>query len=212
MKRNGPVQLLIALSVLLGLMPAAAFSQGSAALQYTPESTSVAIIPVVNAGGEKNEGNRTKQTESGDNELIKEFTQHGFRLIDLAEIRKAMISLKIDLSDEEQQKRDNLYKIGKAVSADLVVFAVITDTAQQFHIGVFNTSREGRAKIKLWLLDAKNETPIIPAITKEGKSGGGFFGGLDVGSKRIIIAVANGERDALVGFFKPYPMVKKDKK
>ena len=200
--------------LLCGLMswPQPAPAQNKAAPQFTPETTTVAIVPVVNAGGEKNEEFRTRQTESGNTELAKEFTAHGFKLIDQAAITKAMTELKVDLSDEEQQKRDNLYKIGKAVNAELVVFVVITDTAQQFHVGVFNSSREGRAKIKMWLLDVKNEVSLLSAVTKEGKSGGGFFSGLDVGSKRIVIAVANGERDALANFFKPYPQNRKDQK
>ncbi len=165
--------------------------------KYLPEHTTVAIVPIVNSGGEKNDGFRTKQTESGNAELVKEFTERGFQPVSSDAVNKAVADLKIDLTDEEQQKRENLYKIGKAVNADLVVFAVITDTAQQFHVGVFTNSREGRAKIKLWLLDVKNEKPILSAVVKEGKSGGSFFAGLDVGSTRIIIAVANGERDAL---------------
>ena len=196
--------------LLPGLLLLSPFSYADSkdAAPYQPPETTVALIPVINQGGEKNEGYKAKQTENGDKELRKEFTEHGFKIADEAAVTKAIADLKVDLTDEEQQKKDTLYKIGKAANADLVVLAVITDTAQQFHQGILSNSREGKAKVKMWLLDAKAEKPIFSAVTHEGKSGGGFFAGLDKGSARIIIAVANAERDSLKDFFKPYRKVK----
>ncbi len=189
-----------------------ASAQDKTVTTYTPATTTVAILPVVNSGGEKNEGYKAKQTENGGKELVKEFTEHGFKTADDAAVAKAIADLKIDLSDEEQQKRENMLKIGQAVNADLVVFAVITDTSQQMHQNVFSNNREGKAKVKMWLLDVKGQSPIFSAVTSEGKSGGSYFSGLDKGSARIVRAVANAERDSLKDFFKPYKAEKTDKK
>lgn len=187
-------------------------AQDKTAVRYTPATTSVAIIPIVNLSGEKDEHFKASQKASGDKELNQEFMEHGFKRIDDGIIANAISDLKIDLSDEEQQNKATLYRIGKAVNADLVVFAVITHTDQKFISGILANRREGKATVKLWLLDAKDQTPILSAVNREGKSGGGFFAGLDKGSARIVIAVANAERDTLKDFFKPYSKIKNEDK
>lgn len=170
----------------------------------------VAILPTVNSSGEKDEKQRERQRIKGDETLSKEFADRGLRLADSDVVRKVLSDLKVDLSDEEQQKRASLFEVGKAVHADLVVFAVITHVSQQLHTNVLSSSREGKAQVKLWLLDVAHEKPILSASVKEGKSGGGFFAGLDKGSDRIVIAVGNAIRDHLKEFFKPYSL--KDRK
>lgn len=197
----------ISLSVLLMMVCAAAFA-GADDPKLSPSNTTVAILPVLNSSGEKDQSQKQKQTESGDAELRKEFTERGFKVLDRASVEKAIADLKIDFSDEEQQKRDNLYKVGRAASASIVVFVVVTDVHQTLHQNLLSASREGTAKLKTWVLDVTNEKPMINAVVKEGKSGGGYFAGLDKGSARIVIAVANGIRDTLKDFFKPYPVAK----
>jgi len=123
----------LGLASLVGLLAVAPLTRADdkTTPQYVPAETTVALIPIINQGGEKNEGFKTKQTENGNKELQKEFAEHGFKIADDAAVAKAVADLKLDLTDEEQQKKGNLYKIGKAVNANLVVLAVITDTSQQ---------------------------------------------------------------------------------
>lgn len=181
-------------------------------VKYAPDSTTVAILPVMNLSGEKDDAQRLKQAESGNEELSKRFIERGFKIADPAVVRKAVNDLKIDLNDEEQHKRASFYAVGRAVKADLAVFVVITDVNQRLNTNVFAYSREGKAKLKVWLVDVKRETPILSAYPKEGKSSGGPLAGIDRGSIRIVRAVGNGLRDALKDFFKPYPVVMKDQR
>ena len=191
---------------------------GSAAAQneknekYDVARTTVAILPVVNTSGEKDAAQKVKQAESAQTELVKRWTERGFAAVENGAVQKAIADLKIDLNDEEQQKRANLISIGKAVKADLVMFVVITDVSQRTSVNIFSTTREGKAKLKAWLLDVNSEKQMFSAKVCEGKSTGGHFGMLEKGSERIVLAAANGIRDLLKDFFQPYPVVKKETK
>lgn len=175
-------------------------------------STRVAIIPVVNLSGDEWKELLERQCQKGDAYLLEQFGGRGFHAVPAEQVKAAIETLKIDLADEEQHKRATLIQIGKAVEADLVVFAVITDTSQKLIQQLLSAKREGRAKVKLWLLDVRTEEPILSAKSVEGKSGGGSFAGLNKGSDRQVIAVANALRDGLKDFFKKYPELPEAKK
>ena len=175
------------------------------------KSIRVALLPVVNRSGEKDEKQRDLQRAAGDEALKKEFEARGFTIVDTATIQKALAELKVDIEDEEQWRRENLFKVGREVGADYVIFAAIMHVEQHLRVNLLTSSREGKAQVKFWLLDVKNEKPMLSSAVREGKSGGGFFAGLDVGSKRIIIAIGNAIRDHLKDFMKPYPMPKNPK-
>lgn len=202
---------------------------------YDPANTRVAIIPLVNASEEKWEELKQKQVDRGNEVLHESFIIRGFQVIDQATIADAMHRLDIDLSDEEQQKRDTLYRLGNEVGANLIVFALVTGTEQKVRdlislveppvvsVGpippidditkrvlspFIPARREGNAKLKLWLLDVQKQKAIITAKTAQGRSIGGYFAFLDKGSKRQVAAVGDALKLLLKDFFKPYPIPK----
>lgn len=228
-----------AASMVFGLLLSAALN--AAPPHFEPADTTVALIPVLNLSGEKWEDLKLKQVAKGDEFLRETFSARGFKVVDPALLTGKIEDLKIDLTDEEEQKRATLYRIGRAVGADLIVCALITDTDQSVHrfldlddpalacctspdgilpsIGdlanrlldpFLPARKEGKVKIKLWLLDVKREVPILSAKTAEGRSTGGYFAFLDKGSKHQVIAVANALGDLLKGFLKDYPEPDKD--
>lgn len=220
---------------LILILAASAFVFGAGAPEYDPATTHVAIIPLVNASEEKWEELKEKQAIRGNEVLREAFLKRGFQVIDQATIADAMHRLDIDLSDEEQQKRETLYRLGNEVNANLIVFALITGTEQKVRdlisyqippvvsVGpippldsitkkviepFIPARREGNAKLKLWLLDVQKQKPILTAKTAQGRSIGGYFAFLDKGSKRQIKAVGDALQLLLKDFFKPYPIHK----
>ncbi len=197
----------MSLSILLAITLA---HSPTPATDYLPHETKIALIPVVNLSGETNTSGKEKQKARGDEELHALFTERDFAVLPDDQVKAAMDELHIDLTDEEQQKRETLYKIGKKTGADLVVFAAITDVDQRRVAKVFVSSTEGYAKMKLWIVDAKQEAPIISGKSIQGSSkSGGWIEVGEKGSSRKLLAVANGLRDNTKDFFKPYPVVKK---
>lgn len=176
---------------------------------FDPKTTTIALVPVLNLSGEKWAELKERQCQRGNAFLSEQFGNRGFTVLPSAVVQSQIEGLKIDFADEEQQKRAVLYDLGRKLKADLVVMVVITDTSQRTIQQFLSSKKEGTAKLKLWLIDVKKEQPILSAKAVEGKSGGGFFAGLDKGSDRQVIAVANGLRDGLKDFFSRYPEIKK---
>jgi len=223
-------------SVLLAaLLLFAALTGAGSSPEYDPATTHVAIVPLVNASEEKWEKLKERQVTKGNEVLREVFLKRGFQVIDQAVIADAMHRLDIDLSDEEQQKRETLYRLGNEVKANLIVFALITGTEQKVrdlisHAGNVPVSvgpvppidditkkvlapfiparREGNAKLKLWLLDVQKQKAILTAKTAQGRSIGGYFAFLDKGSKRQVMAVGDALQLLLKDFLKPYPVRK----
>jgi hypothetical protein len=197
----------MSLSVLLAIT---LFNSPTLSPDYVPHETKIALVPVVNMSGETNPNGKEKQSSRGDEELHALFAERDFTILPDEAVKAAIQELHFDLSDEEQQKRETLYKIGKKTGADLVVFLAITDVDQRKVAKVFVTSTEGSAKMKLWIVDAKQESAIISGKSIRGSSkSGGWVEIGEKGSSRKQLAVANGLRDNTKDFFKPYPVVKK---
>lgn len=175
--------------------------------KLVPTSTKVALVPVINTSGEKWQELKDRQCLRANEFLSTEFGSRGFQLISVERVKSEVAKLKIDFTDEEQQNRATLYSLGQACEADVIVFAVITDTTQRLIQQFLSAKREGTAKLKVWVLNVKEQSPYLSAKSVEAKSGGGFFAGLDKGSDRQVIAVANGLRDVLKDFFAPYPVL-----
>jgi hypothetical protein len=203
---------LSALALVTGAGSAAAVfgTQGKAAelRQMDASATRVALLPVVDMTGEK-EDQRRDQANAVKMEMTSQFTERGFQLVDEAAVAKAITDLKIDLSDEEDQRREPIFKIGKAVDADLVVFVVVTQAYAKTKQNLFSEQREGLAKTKTWLLDVKEEKPVLSGYVWEGKSTGnaGLFTKGNRG--RMGAACANSIRDVLNDALKAYPRKKK---
>ena len=204
------LRLAVAILPLLASVPVAARESLPTVATYEPRQTRVAILPVINQGGEKDAKQRAEQTKRGHQELIHQFKSRGFRLVDEADIIQVCQDNDIDLQDEEQHKRATFYRIGRAVDADLVVFAVITHVDQRRVLANTSNSQklEGRASVKTWLLDVKRERPILNAAAWQAGSSRSLFAEFDSGARHIRNAVGGAMKDVLAAFLKPYPVVK----
>lgn len=199
-----------ALSALMGLALAAVGAGISGAQktpEYTPATTKVAILPILNTSGEKWEELRTRQEKEANSFLTKEFSSRKFTLVPSESVKATLDDLKLDMSDEENWKRENLYKVGEASGARLVMLAIITGTSQKRTNNFLSIRVEGWCDMKVWLVDVEKKRAIISAKTIRGESKhDDVFGGLK-GSDLQVTAVANGLRDALKEFLAPYPAV-----
>lgn len=190
----------IVLAVLLA--PILAFGQ-------TNDKPKIAVLPVLNNTQEKWQELKDRQVDRANKFIADEFPSRGFELISGDVVVKALDEVKLDLKDEETWTKANLYKTGEKLGVDYVLFAVIVDTGQKTTQSLVSAKKEGWATFKVWLVDVKKQQAILSAQTIKGSSGGGFFAGLDKGSERQVIAVANGLRDALKDFFRGFPKNKK---
>ena len=196
-----------------------------ATFTYTPGSTVVAILPVIKKedasdGKAKNAPKdaplQERHSAKAREEMATLFTGHGFRLADDDAVQKEIAGDKIDLSDEENQRRAVFYQIGKAVHADLVVFVIIESVSRHNKSNsILGQQKEGKALLKLWLVDADREQPILNAVQHEGKAASNAFMDNQIGAdtngytRYTIRAVGHGLDDILKDFFKPYPEVAK---
>lgn len=201
-----------------------------AAFTYTPGSTVVAILPVIKKedasefigtfvkakDAPKDAPLQERHSAKAREELATLFTGHGFRLADDDSVQKEIAGDKIDLSDEENQRRAVFYQIGKAVHADLVVFVIIESVSRHNKSNsILGQQKEGKALLKLWLVDADREQPILNAVQHEGKAASSAFMDNQIGAdtngytRYTIRAVGHGLDDILKDFFKPYPEVAK---
>ena len=196
-----------------------------ATFTYTPGSTVVAILTVIKKedasdGKAKNAPKdaplQERHSAKAREELATLFTGHGFRLADDDAVQKEIAGDKIDLSDEENQRRAVFYQIGKAVHADLVVFVIIESVSRHNKSNsILGQQKEGKALLKLWLVDADREQPILNAVQHEGKAASNAFMDNQIGAdtngytRYTIRAVGHGLDDILKDFFKPYPEVAK---
>ena len=166
----------------------------------------IAICPLYNVAGEKWVELKERQIRKSNEFLMTELGKRGFDIVNADTVLKTLQGLNVDLSDEEQQKRSTLFQVGEKLSADYVLFAVITETSQKKQMHGLTLDTEGQATIKLWLLDVRDQKAIISAKSFVGRSGGTRGFTIDnKGSDRQVQAAANALRDALKDFFLTYP-------
>lgn len=192
---------------------------------YAPAQTVVAILPVISKEDSALDSKDPKADPLKDRHVVKaqeelalQFASHGFKVADDTAVRKELADEKLDLTDEENQRRAVFYQVGKAVHADLVVFMVIESVSRHNKSNSFlGSQKEGKALLKMWLVDADAEKPILNALQHEGKSASNAFMDNNViadtngYSKFTIRAVGHGIDDMLKDFLKPYPEVKAGK-
>jgi hypothetical protein len=175
----------------------------SAAVAAVFDRPRVVVVPVLNLSGEKWEELKTKQATKATEYLNEQFTKRGFDLVPGHEVKGAIDELKLDFTDEEQQKRATLFDLGKRLNADYILLGVITHTEQKEFQRVLYKDIEGRTDAKVWFLDVRGEKPILSAKTVTGRSGGNRM--TLKPSDRQIQAAANAFRDALKEFFTGFP-------
>jgi hypothetical protein len=174
-----------------------AFADTVGPMKVVPSKTKVAVLSIVDETSIRDDADKTNQPL-----LAKQFTDRGFHIIDDNKIAKAVADLKINLMDKSQQTDDNLYKIGKAAGANLVVFDVITDKHEKGD-EYFHTARVGFATLNVWLLDVSKQQPILDAKEVIGKERGPFS---DQPRPLVLHAVGNAIGDSLKDFLSAYPV------
>jgi len=167
-------------------------------LPVKPDGTPyrVALLPVTDITGEKDDQKRN-QANAVYREMADQFRQRGFEIMEETVVQKAIADRKLDFTDEEQQRRDNVLQIGKDVKADIVVLVVVTQAYAKLRETTLARHREGLAKTKTWLMDVNMGTPILSAYVWEGKSSGIEGIGLKGNLSRMSAAAGNSIRDVL---------------
>ncbi|GAB4460561.1 MAG: hypothetical protein OHK0029_24780 [Armatimonadaceae bacterium] len=170
----------------------------------------VALLPVINFSGEKDDKQRRDQIAKAEEELAKQFRNRGFTLIDRAAIEQSLTDADIDLTDEEYHNRATLYRIGKAVNAEVIAFVVILDVDQRrVETPLDIDEMVGKAKTKMWVLDVANEKPIVNAVRQESQSRSNIVPSLDSGARLIRKAVEGAVRDTLKPYLNQLPVAQK---
>ncbi len=181
-----------------------AVSTAVTALQkYTPANTRIAILPVIDKSGEKDD-QRKDQANAVKMEAYDQFYQRGFQVIDEGTVAKAVTDSGIDFNDAEEHRKDNLYKLGKALNADLVLFVVVDQAYSKLKHNLFGDQREGLAKTKTWLVNVKDQKSLLSAFIREGKSTGSTGIGDKGNRSRMGSACSNAIRDTLNAALAPF--------
>lgn len=135
-----------------------------------PVTTRVVILPTLSTTGDKFVEMVENQRKEGDKTLVRLFSERKFNVAPLEDGKAAFDSAKIDFSDEENQRKDVLFKIGEDAKADILVFTIITRTWNKSTEGFLTVKAEGFATLKTWVLDVKNKIAILPGKSIEGVS------------------------------------------
>ena len=181
---------------------------GAQALAQTPAPT-VAVLPVVNATGEKWVELRQKLEERLTKALALAFSERGFQLVDPTAIQASLDADKIDLKDEEFHRRDTLYKVAGAVKAKYSVLVVLTHNTQRKKQNFFTEAPEGEVTIKYWLVCTDPEEAIFSAKSETAKARPHAWLGVAKGSDQQLTAADRVIVTAFKEFLDKFPLVKK---
>ena len=171
------------------------------AITYDPKVTKVAMLPILNTSGEKWKELRQRQEKSAADWLRDSFKKRGFVVLEDGEVSKAITSLGIDFTDEENITRANVLEVGKASQADVVQLTVITDTRQDG--SGFGQTGYGVSTVKSWLIDVKTGRPIFSARSNTARSARASHRTSD----RQVWAIPLALSDTFKEFFKGYPEI-----
>jgi len=174
------------------------------------DAPKVAFLPLQHLSGEKWEDLKRKQIEKGHRYLAGEFKSRGFEVVSAEAVKRVLDESEIDLTDEENHKRAVLFDLGKKLGVDYIFFGVITGTDQKKQDRNLYKDTEGNCDVKMWLLNVREEKPILSAKVFTGRSGGARLSLDNKGSDRQVQATANAIRDGLKDFFADYPKVGKN--
>jgi len=183
----------VAVALLAAALPSAAQSRGV-----------VAVLPTVNASGEKWEELKRKQSARIDEWLAKHLPAAGFALKPAPEVKEALAGIELDLADQEQWRKATLLQVGERTGADYVLFCAVTLTEQKEQKRTWYVDKEGRTDVRVWLIDVKAGKALIGGETFTGRSGGNRISFDNKGSERQIQAAVNAVRDATRAFLAPY--------
>lgn len=174
------------------------------------EGPSITILPSIITSGEKWEELRNNLVKRTNEQLVKVFANRGFKVIEGESVKSKITELKLDFSDEENHRKDNLYAVGEGMQSDYVVFFVITNNTQRTKTNVFTQVREGEVTAKYWLLDVKKREAIFSAKSETAKARPSTDFGIGTkGSDQQLTAADRVVPAALKDFLAKYPEIKK---
>lgn len=164
----------------------------------------VAVVPTVNASGEKWAALKEKQQDKIREWITTHLPAAGYALTPTEKVTEALQALKLDMTDEENWRRSVIRDIGEKAGADYALFTVIVHTEQKEQKRVWYVDKEGRTDVRVWLIEVKTGEALLSGKTVTGRSGGNRITIDNKGSERQIQAAANAVRDALRDFLSPY--------
>jgi len=145
-------------ALLIGLISLGCATRAQA--QSGPRPT-ITLLPVVNLNGEKWKDLKLAEAKAGNQWLHKEFARRKFQITPEKDVTAALTAKNIDLTDEEQQKKANMYAAAEATGADLAVFSIIDDVKD----GPDGLRGKATATIRIWVLDVKEHKAILDGVT-----------------------------------------------
>ena len=195
------LSLLMALLLLLG-RPAPADEKAS--LPYKPGDATIAVVLGPNISSDKWKELKIKEAIRAQEATGELFAHHGFKVITKDQVATAVAKLGLDMTNEDQWTKSNLYKVGKELNVEMVAFVVIKQTRQKTVSNFLTGSYyEGEAELEAWLVDAKAETPILNDVAARGVAKRGMR---DTSARRLS-AVKFAVDKAFEDLLKPFPKV-----
>lgn len=189
--------------IALAAMPSIARQTAQAPAQ-TP-APKIAVLPVINASGDRWIEHKDQVTDRVTKRLTKVFGDRGFTFSQPTEIDGALKKEQMDLTDEECYRRDNFYKVGEDVGADYVAFVEVTAETQRTQQTFFVNSPEGEVTIKYWLMDVKNHAPVYSAKSNSAKAHAAAWLGFAKGSDQQLTAADRVVTDTFKDFLERFP-------
>lgn len=189
------------LSALLFLALRPAFAIQETASVYEPGKTTVAVLPATTLSTDKWKELKEKEALKAREVVTDLFTRYGFQLVAAAKSDEALAKSGVDLKNEESWIKSNFYKIGKEAGTDLVAFVLIKQTRQIMTGSLLARQDQAHAEIEVWLVDARQEKPLLNGEPAKGKA----TGGNRMATTRRLSAVEIAVKKAMEPFFKAYP-------
>ncbi|HSV74925.1 MAG TPA: hypothetical protein VLH79_14285 [Chthonomonadales bacterium] len=187
------VRAALAVALIVAMLPAAAQNRGA-----------VAVVPSVNASGERWEELKRRQTTRIDEWAARHLPAAGYSLAPAADVTGAVRDLEINLADPETWRTATFQQIGERMRVDYVLFCLVTMTEQKEQQRTWYVDREGRTDVRVWLIDVRAGRAVLGGQTFTGRSGGNRISIDNRGSDRQIQAAVNAVRDATRQFLAPY--------
>lgn len=194
---------------LLLLLVRPALGDEKAPLPYKPGEATIAVVLGPNLSSDRWKELKIKEALRAQEATGERFLEHGFKVISKEQVDAAVAKLGLDMNNEDQWTKSNLYKVGKELSVEMVAFVVIKQTRQKTVSNILlGNYYEGEAEIEAWLVDAKGESPILSDAPARGIAKRGIR---DATARRLA-AVTFAIDDAFGKLLKPFPKIKAPQK
>ena len=172
---------------------------------YVPAQTRVLVVAPIDASGDTVAATSAEEVAEAKATIESGFAKRGFVVVTGDDATAATRAAGVDLTARANRTLDNLYKIGAAANARLVVFTTIEKTSQKMKSRMMSSRLEGYAKLQTWLLDVTTKQAILDGEEK----GADATSAGKAEKNRQVHAVHLALDEQLDGFMKRYPKVEK---